>query len=145
MPVPQRRNYSEAPDNAERSANRDAFARQGAVMRVDVAMAAGVTSIDMRDVGLAGRHVRITNLGAAPLAFFFEAKSEATPPVQTTPDPALRATFGADGLRTANPAAQCVELPVNGTARRYVSAKFPMLQMNGTGGATTVELEDATI
>ncbi|HHH29042.1 MAG TPA: hypothetical protein ENK57_11960 [Polyangiaceae bacterium] len=144
MPTPEK-SYNQAPDNAERSSLRDAFGRRGAIQRVDIAAAAGVTSIDMRAIGLAGRHVRITNAGAVPVAFFLEAKSTATPPVQTTPDPAARATFDAAGMRTANPQTQCIELPAGASARRFVSAKFPMLQANGTGGAGLLELEDATI
>lgn len=140
--------YSEAPDNPERTALRDAFPQQGRVRIVDVAAAAGVTSIDMRAIGLTGRHVRITVSGGFPLAYLFEAPIAPTPPAtsnQTTPDSTARATFGVLGNQTASPAAQASVLAVNASVRRFVSAKFPMLQMNGVGGGTTVEIEDATI
>lgn len=144
MPVEERQ-FNEAPDNAERSALRDSFARQGAIRVVDVAAAVAVTVVNMRAIGLSGRHVRVTNIGANPLAYFFEAKSAATPPVQTIPNSAVRATYDAAGNQTANPPTQATLLAVGASARRWVSGKFPMLQMNGVGGVTTVELEDATI
>lgn len=144
MPV-EERPFSEAPDNSERTALREAFPRQGRVRIVDVIAAAGVTSIDMAAIGFAGRHVRLTVRGAFPVAYYFEARSSATPPVQTTPDSTLRATFNAAGLQTASPVAQAPTLETDEGARRFVSAKFPMLQMNGVGGGSQIELEDATI
>lgn len=146
MPVTNQKTIGEAPDNSERTALRDAFPRQGRVRIVDVPVAPPVTSIDMAAIGLAGRHVRIRVAAANPLAYFFEARSEATPPVQTTPDSTARATFDAAGNQTTSPATQASQLASLAVARRFVSAKFPMLQMNGIGvGGTTVEIEDATI
>ena len=148
MPVDERP-YSEAPDNAERTANRDAFSRAGRVRVVDPPAAPAVMSIDMAAIGLAGRHVRITVTGANPLAFFFEQRIDPTPPAtsnQTIPDSTARATFGVLGDQTASPGDQASTLVTGASARRFVSAKFPMLQMNGVGvGGTTIEIEDATI
>jgi hypothetical protein len=144
MPITDQKTIGEAPDNVERTALRDAFPRQGRVRIVDVVVAAGVMSIDMAAIGLAGRHVRLT-VRAGTLAYFFEARSSATPPVQTTPNSTLRATFDVLGKETANPAGQASTLLVNETTRRFVSAKFPMLQMNGVGAGAQIELEDATI
>ncbi len=112
---------------------------------VDVPAAAAVLSIDMAAIGLAGRHIRLTVRGAFPVAYFFQARSSATPPVQTTPDSTTRATFNALGVQTASPADQATQLETGDSVRRFCSAKFPMLQINGVGGVATIELEDATI
>ncbi len=144
MPVDERP-YSEAPDNAERTANRDAFPRAGRVRVVDVVAAAAVTSIDMAAIGLAARHIRLTVRGANPVAYFFQARSSATPPVQTTPDSTARATYDALGKETASPGDQATQLESGDSVRRFCSGKFPMLQINGVGGVATIELEDATI
>lgn len=145
MPVTDNPTISTAPDNAERSAHREAFPRRGAVMVVAVPAAGAVLTIDMAAIGLAGRHVRLRVQATSPIAYFFEARSEATPPVQTIPDSTALATFNAAGVRLTNPATQATVIPVLGEARRFCSAKFPILRVNGVGGVSVLEIEDATI
>ena len=133
-----------APDNAERSANRDAFAVRGRVRRVTVPAAPGQLVIDMAAIGMAGRHVRMRVTGN-PGAYFFVPRSNDPTPTYPTPDSTALATFNGGGVQTANPPDQATALAAGDVARRYVSPKTPILVMNGVGGAAQLELEDATI
>ena len=114
-------------------------------MVVAVPAAATTLTVDMSKIGLTGRHVRLRVQSGAPVAYFFEARSTDTPPVQTVPDSTSRSTFDAAGTRLTNPVAQATQIPALGDARRFCSAKFPILRCNGVGGVSVLEIEDATI
>lgn len=145
MPVSPRVDFATQPDYADRTFPKNAHARQGRVFVVDVPIEPGVVSVDMGALGLTGQHVTLTVIGAAPLAYFLESRSTTEPPVQTTPDSSARSTFAASGLATATPTNQAEQLAATGRLREYVSPKFPMLQMNGVGGATTVVISDTSL